>query len=529
MSPGLRNLELTIGLLALVLLLVQLSKRIPLPYPAVMALAGLLIALLPGIPIVEFNPEFVLVVFLPPILYSAAWNTSWPEFKRNLRPIAFLAVGLVFATMVAVAMAVHAAVPTMPWAVAFLLGAIVSPPDAIAATAIFERLGVPRRLVSILEGESLINDAGALVAFRTALAVALTGAFSWEHTIWQLVMAAAGGLAVGLAAGALVTHLHRRVIDPLTSTAISLVAPYAVYIVAEWLGASGVLAVVASGILVTRRSDDIFCPATRLAAIPTWQLFTLLVNGLAFTLIGLQVQVVFTDLAPGDHWQVFWVCTVVVVVVIAVRIAWIALTARLATGWKNSLAFSDRAVIAWAGMRGVVSLAAAMSIPRFLPDGTSFPYRDLVIASTFAVVFASLVFQGSTLPGLIRWLGVRPNAWETSEHEYAVAASATEALRIIGIESQAREVPAAVRERLLEEHIARVVPEALIHARAEVDEHHRNLHLERVIRRRIVEAERAAIAGLRQSGAIGEGTFRRLERELDLQEQLLDAMPIEDD
>ena len=254
MSAGLRNLELTIALLALVLLLVQLSKRIPLPYPAVMALAGLLIALVPGIPTIAINPEFVLVVFLPPILYSAAWNTSWPEFKRNLRPITFLAVGLVFATMLAVALAVHAAVPTMPWAVAFLLGAIVSPPDAIAATAIFERLGVPRRLVSILEGESLVNDAGALVAFRTALAVALTGVFSWGQAIIELLQAGAGGVAVGLALGALTTALHRRVRDPLTSTAISLVAPYAVYILSEWLHASGVLAVVAAGILVTRRS-----------------------------------------------------------------------------------------------------------------------------------------------------------------------------------------------------------------------------------------------------------------------------------
>jgi len=529
MSPGLRNFELTIALLALVLLLVQLSKRIPLPYPAVMALAGLIIALVPGIPIVEINPEFVLVVFLPPILYSAAWNTSWPEFKRNLRPISFLAVGLVFATMFAVAMAIHAAMPTIPWAVAFLLGATVSPPDAIAATAIFERLGVPRRLVSILEGESLVNDAGALVAFRTALAVALTGAFSWEHTIVQLLVAAAGGLAVGLAGGALITQLHRRVLDPLTSTAISLVAPYAVYILSEWLHGSGVLAVVAAGILVTRRSEQIFCPATRLVAIPTWQLFTLLVNGLAFTLIGLQVDVVITDLASDNQWQVLWVCIAVVIVVITVRIVWIALMAKLATGGKDSLPISHQAVVGWAGMRGVVTLAAAMSIPRTLLDGSPFPYRNLVTASAFAVVFATLVLQGSTLPALIRWLRVRPDAWESQEHDYAVAISASEALRAIGAQCKRRDAPAAVRERLLAEHLARVQPEAVTHAHGEVDEHHRNLHLERAIRRCTVDAERAVIARLRQSGAIGENTFRSLERELDLQEQLLDTMPIEDD
>jgi CPA1 family monovalent cation:H+ antiporter len=206
MSSGLRNFELTIALLALVLLLVQLSKRVPLPYPAVMALGGLLIALIPGTPELDINPEFVLVVFLPPILYSAAWNTSWPEFQRNFRPIGLLAVGLVFATIFAVAATVHAIVPSMPWAVAFLLGAIVSPPDAISATAIFERLGVPRRLVSILEGESLVNDASALVAFRTALAVALTGEFSLGQTLADLLLAAAGGLAIGLAGGTLITH-----------------------------------------------------------------------------------------------------------------------------------------------------------------------------------------------------------------------------------------------------------------------------------------------------------------------------------
>ena len=528
MSSGLRNLELTIALLALVLLLVQLSKRIPLPYPSVMALTGLLIALVPGIPTVEINPEFVLVVFLPPILYSAAWNTSWPEFKRNLRPIGFLAIGLVFATMFAVAAAVHAAVPTMPWAVALLLGAIVSPPDAIAATAIFERLGVPRRLVSVLEGESLVNDAGALVAFRTALAVALTGKFSWGHTTLELIMAGAGGLAIGWGCGVLITQLHRRVLDPLTSTAISLVAPYAVYIFGESLHASGVLAVVTAGILVTRASDAIFCPATRLTAIPTWQLFTLLINGLAFTLIGLQIDVVITDFAAEDQRQVLWVCLVVVSVVIAVRIAWVALTARLAIGRNVMPPLSQRVIVAWAGMRGVVSLAAAMGIPRILPDGSPFPFRNLVTASAFAVVLATLVLQGATLPALIRRLRVRPDAWESQEREYAVATSASEALRTIGAESRDRGVPETVRERLLAEQLARVQPEKLSHATGEIDEHHRNLHMERAIRRRTIEAERAVIARLRQTGAVGEGTFRSLERELDLQEQLLDAMPLDD-
>ena len=529
MSSDLRNLEFTIALLALVLLLVQLSKRIPIPYPAVMALAGLLIALIPGIPTIEIDPQFVLVVFLPPILYSAAWNTSWPEFKRNLRPIAFLAVGLVFVTIFAIAAVVHAAVPTMPWAVAFLLGAIVSPPDAIAATAIFQRLGAPRRLVAILEGESLINDAGALVAFRTALAVALTGSFSLEHTVVQLFMAAAGGLAVGLAFGALIVQLHRRVLDPLTSTAISLVAPYAIYILAEWLQASGVLAVVAAGILVTRRSDDIFCPATRLVAIPTWQLFTLLLNGLAFTLVGLQVDVVITDSAMFDQWQALRVAAIVVIVVIAVRIGWIAGTAQLALGWGQRVAVPRLMVAAWAGMRGVVSLAAAMSIPKTLPDGSPFPHRDLVVTSAFAVVFATLILQGSTLPTLIRRLRVRPDPWESQEHDYAVATSASEALRTISAESQARSVPAAVRERLMAEQLARVQPDKFNRADGDVDEHHRNLHLERTIRRSTIAAERTAIARLRQSGAIGEDTFRSLERELDLQEQLLDAVSLDDE
>jgi monovalent cation/hydrogen antiporter len=315
----------------------------------------------------------------------------------------------------------------------------------------------------------------------------------------------------------------------LTSTAISLVAPYAVYILAEWLQASGVLAVVAAGILVTRRSDDIFCPGTRLVAIPTWQLFTLLLNGLAFTLIGLQVDVVITDFASGDQWHILWVCAAVVIVVIVVRILWIAITAKVSLGWKEKLVYSRLAVAAWAGMRGVVSLAAAMSIPKTLPDGSPFPHRDLIIASAFAVVFATLILQGSTLPILIRRLRVRPDAWESQEHEYAVATAASEALRTIGAESKARNVPAVVRERLMAEQLARVRPDEPSHADGNVDEHHRNLHLERAIRRSTIAAERSVIAHLRQSGAIGEGTFRDLERELDLQEQLLDTLCMKDD
>lgn len=529
MPSDLHNFELTIALLALVLLLVQLSKRIPLPYPAVMAMVGMLIAVIPGIPTVQIDPEFVLVVFLPPILYSAAWNTSWPEFKRNLRPITFLAVGLVGATMFAVAVAIHAMIPDMPWAIAILLGAIVSPPDAISATAIFERLGVPRRLVSILEGESLVNDAGALVAFRTALAVALTGVFSWQETAVHLLMAGAGGVAVGLASGALITQLHKRVLDPLTSTAISLVAPYSVYIIAEWMQASGVLAVVAAGILVTRRSVDIFCPATRLIAIPTWQLFTLLINGLAFTLIGLQVDVVMTDLPTNDQWQVFVACAVVVAVVIAVRIAWVGFTASLAIDKAENVGVSSHAVVAWAGMRGVVSLAAAMSIPKTLPDGSPFPYRYIIVAAAFAVVFSTLVLQGSTLPWLIRRLRVLPESWESQEHERAVATSASEALRTIGVESRKRNAPPAVRERLLAEHLARIQPERFAHDHGDVDEHHGNLHVELAIRRCALDAEREEIGRLRRSGAIGEGTFRRLERVLDLQEQLLGMLPLDDE
>lgn len=528
MSSGLRNLEITIGLLAFVLVLVQLSKRLPLPYPAVMALAGLLIALIPGIPTVEIDPEFALVVFLPPILYSAAWNTSWPEFRRNIRPIAFLAVGLVFATMLAVAFAARLAVPTMSWPAAFLLGAIVSPPDAIAATAIFERLGAPRRLVSILEGESLVNDAGALVAFRTALAVVLSGSFSWERTAGELVLTGFGGIAAGAVSGALLIQLHQRVREPLSSTAISLIAPYAIYILSEWLQASGVLAVVAAGIIVSRKSDRIFCAATRLMAIPTWDLFTLLVNGLAFTLIGLQVDVVMTDLATGDKWQILWVCVAVVIVVIGVRVAWIALTSRLASG-PDAVPVSQRAIAAWAGMRGVVSLAAAMSVPATLADGSLFPERHLIIAATFAVVLATLALQGSTLPALMRLFRVRPDAWEVGEYDYAAAASAVEALRVVGSESQARDAAPAVRQRLLAEHFARIRPGHAGHANGELDEHHRNLHMEADIRRRTIEAQRAVIAGLRQSGTIGEATFRRLERDLDLQEQLLDVMPLDDE
>jgi CPA1 family monovalent cation:H+ antiporter len=424
-NPFLSELFVTISLLSAVLLLVHFARHSPLPYPAVMALAGLGIGLIPSMPTIQLNPNVVLNVFLPPLLYYAAWFTSWPEFRRNLRAVSFLAFGLVLVTIAAVALVAKYLLPDMPWAVAALLGAILSPPDAIAATVVCRRAHISPRLMAIIEGESLINDAGALVAFRTSVAAALTGAVSWTEIGSSFLLAGLGGILCGLCGGRLVAALHRRVkCDTFTSLGLSLLAPYFVFIFAESIHASGVLAVVVTGIMVSRESPRLLTPAGRVVGHSVWAVFTLLLNALAFTLVGLQIRIIDIDDSGLPLRGLVTVCLSTLAVIVAVRFLFVALTARMATGSgflerEHGMTLRHHLVVAWTAMRGVVSLAAVLSVPTVLHSGQAFPYRSLLLSVTFFVVLATLVLQSLLLPLIISKLGLQAHGEITQQRNVA--------------------------------------------------------------------------------------------------------------
>lgn len=523
-------LELTtlLCLLAAIIALTALGPRIKLPAPTLMVIAGLAIGLMPGLPSIRLEPDMVFWVFLPPILYAAAWNTWWHDFRRNLTSISLLAFGLVVATMFAVAVVAHAVVPDMPWPIAFLIGAIVSPPDAAAATAICQRLGVSRNIVTVLEGESLVNDAAGLICFRVALAAIVSGAFEPGHAAVNLVWVSIAGIAYGVAIGFIISALHKRIRDPIITTGISLLAPYLAYLPADHFHVSGVLSTVAAGLYVAWKSPTIFTPQARLAAVPFWNLMVLIVNGLVFVLIGLNLETALHALRDYSLPQLGRYALVVSAAVIFIRVLWVFTMARVSpwlaslNPWgrrERPLNVQSQAVVAWTGMRGIVSLALALSLPLTTQAGEPFPMRNLVILLTFAVIFATLVFQSLTLPPLIRVLGEKVAAEGENEEIVARLISASTALSRLEGEGGGS-VPAAysrVRDAYLER-----VDLATAEIQGDMKErHHGRASLEDRPRLVALRAEREALLRLREQGELSEETFRKIERDLDLEESRL--------
>ncbi|MBC8122494.1 MAG: Na+/H+ antiporter, partial [Gemmatimonadaceae bacterium] len=315
--------ETVLGLLVAICVLVVVARKLSVPYPILLVLGGLALSLVPELPRVELDPELVFVLFLPPLLCAAAWYTPWRDFRANIRPISLLAFGLVFVTTFAVAAVVHALVPSIPWAAAFALGAIVSPPDAVAATAVTESLGVPRRITTILGGESLVNDASGLVAYRFAVAAAVTGMFSPVEAAGRFVLLVVGGVAVGFAVGFAVAWLQKQIEDPPIEIALTLFGAYGAYLLAEQWGLSGVLAVVTTGLYYRYRSPEIMSPASRNQATAVWQMLEFVFNGLAFILIGLQLPYILDNLGGRSLSTLLGYAAVVSVVVIGVRLLWV--------------------------------------------------------------------------------------------------------------------------------------------------------------------------------------------------------------
>ncbi|MBV8325073.1 Na+/H+ antiporter [Chryseobacterium sp.] len=404
------KLLLILGLLLIVMMLVMLAQRIRIAYPIFLVLAGLGISMIPGVPVLKLDPEIIFLIFLPPLLYEAAWYTSWNDFWKWKRPVSLLAFGLVFLTSLVVAYTAQILIPGFTLALGFLLGGIVSPPDAVAATTVLKGLKVPKRTIAILEGESLINDASSLIVFRFALAAVITGTFSMQEATGQFFLVAGMGIVVGIIGAHIFYAIHRFLpTTPAIDAAITVITPYILFLSAEHFHFSGVMAVVSGGLFMSFRAHEIFkTGTTRINMTGVWNTLIFVMNALVFVLIGLELPEIInglgeTSLADGIKYGL-----IISLIVIIVRLLWIYPVAHLprwlsekarrdpSPGWKNPL------IIGWAGMRGVVSLATALSIPVMMNDQAQFPMRNLIIFITFIVIFVTLVFQGLTLPLIIK-------------------------------------------------------------------------------------------------------------------------------
>lgn len=519
--------EPVVLLLVLVAGLVIVANKLAIPYPVLLVLGGLALSFVPFLPVIRLDPNLVLFFFLPPLLYPAALFTSWRDFRRNLRPILFLAIGLVLMTTTVVAWVAHSFVAGLPWAAAFALGAIVSPPDAIAAEAILKRLGVPARIQAVLGGESLVNDATALVAYQFAVAAMVTGHFSLGWASLRFVFVGLGGIALGLIVGWVMRWVQRQLDDPPVQITISLLTPFAAYLLAERAAVSGVLATVTAGVYLGWHSTALSA-RTRLQAQAFWEMVAFLLNGFIFVMIGLQLPGILRALSHEPLSRLTTYAVVISATVVLVRIAWVFpatylprwLSARMRARdpvppWQQSV------LVAWAGMRGVVSLAAAFALPLFLRDGRPFPGRSYILFLTFCVILTTLVFQGLTLPILIRKLGVEDDGVVDNEERRARLQANEAAVDFIEQKALEEHLPDDVMGRVRAEYCDRI---AQLNACAQGIENPAG-EIATPIYQRLqhgaLQIERKTIIALRDSQAINDEALRRIQRDLDLAEARL--------
>jgi len=515
--------EIFVGLLLAVAVLALAARRLHIPYPIFFVIGGLGLGLIPDLPHPRLDPNLVFLLFLPPLLFPAAVFTSWRDFRANLRPISLLAIGLVVFSTVAVACIAHFFM-RLPLAVGFVLGAIISPSDAIAATAIAQRLKIPRRIVTILEGESLVNDATALVIYRFAVLAVAGGPFAWIGVGRQFFLVSAGGILLGLAIGWLAVQFHKRVEDASIEITVSLLTPFVAYLLADRAGVSGVLAVVAAGLYIGRRVPEILSSETRLRGGPVWEMVEFILNGFVFILIGLQLPEVLQGLS--DHAipmrELVWYALLISLTVVVIRILWVFPATYLPRLIFKKLCRHDPypawrhvTLISWTGMRGVVSLAAALALTN------DFPNRNLILFLTFVVILATLVVQGLSLPFLIRWLGVEDDgSLEKEEREARLQANQAALARLNEIAGRdAMKTNALQRLRVeYEDHISQL-------AAAEPQHLGRPFRLfsseyERLARTAL-QQERKTIIHLRDQGVISDEALRRIQRDVDLAEARL--------
>ena len=519
---SLHQLEIIILLLAVVLALTTIAQKISIPYPIFLVLGGLVLGLVPGLPTVTLHPDLVFLVFLPPILWAAAYFTSLREFRQNLRPISLLAVGLVLATTAGVAVVAHLLLPGIGWAEAIALGAIVSPPDAVSATAIGKRLRIPRRVVTILEGESLVNDATALVLYRAAVGAVVSGSFLFGGTLFNFVFAALAAIAIGLAAAWISRWALCATEDGYTQIGVTLLVPYIAWVIAESVHASAVLACVAGGITLRQYFSGAVAPATRLQARAVWELLIFILNGVIFILIGLQLGALRDAVPAGQYGPVLFAGLMVSATAILVRFFWVPLAALIPRWLSATLRARDPMpswkglfLISWTGMRGIVTLAAALALPMTTGTGAPFPFRSEIILISFTVILVTLVLQGLSLPPIIRLLRLEEDHDLEQEQRLAREHAATAAL--IRLDKMMTENWVAMEhiERVRERYLRRL--EHL--AQSGVDEGGSpDGHVETVQRlhHEVLTAERLALIGLRNDGTISDEVLHQLEQELDV-------------
>ena len=510
-------------------ILVTVARRLNVSQPIVLVLGGLLLALFPRLPEVRLDPEIVFLVFLPPLLYWDALHCSWRDFRDNWHPISLLAIGLVFTTTMAVMIVAHLLLG-LPWGPAFVLGAVLGPTDTVAAGAILERFNLPRNLLAVLRGESLLNDALALVLYETAVHVTQTKVYVWGSIGGGFCLAASGGILIGLAIGWVMLRIRRSTSDPLTGNTMSLLTGFAAYLPADALHLSGVLAVVAAGLYIGWKNPRVVAARARLQSVAMWEAITFLLNGVLFILIGLQLRRIVESFPGGTVRSILRGCVLVSLTVILVRIVWVFVSAYVPRALSRMIVRSrfpyrpwqEPALISWVGIRGGISLAAALAIPSALPDGSPFKGRDEILLLTFAVILATLVIQGLSLPGLLRRLNFSDGGAERAEEHRARDAIAGAALHYLESVADGDEIHRRAVRQLQDAYRNRAEGLAIAHeARLENPEAE---YMSRLValERNLVVAERSSLIDLRDGGAISDDVMRRFEVMLDLKESELE-------
>ncbi|TNC11294.1 sodium:proton antiporter [Methylobacterium terricola] len=509
--------EWTAGVLVVAVLLAGLARRLGAPFPAFLAIGGVGLAFVPQVPRFDLDPDLALALFLAPVLLDAAYDTSLRDLKRNWLPVAGLVVGAVGVTTAAVALVARWLVPDMPLAAAIVLGAIVAPPDAVAALSVLAHLRLPHRLVTILKGESLFNDASSLLIYRLALGAVATGSFSAAEVAPTFLVGIVGGLVAGPALAVLYVRLMRRVTDPPSAVVLQFVTTFGLWLAAERVEVSGVLTVVSFGLTVSRLSPQTMPAHLRITSNTVWETAVFVLNVLAFVLIGLQIGPILEGLSPAERSHYAVVAAAVFGTTVAVRLGWVLGARAAARLWRRlagpvgprPIGLRSGATVAWCGMRGVVTIALALALPG------DFPHRDLVVLTAFCVVLGTLVIQGLTLRPLLAWFSLGdddPVGLEIGRARAAAYRAARDSLAEDDsphAEALRREFEAGIREA--EAHDEGLAPSSL-----PAD----------ALRRRAVEAARGVILDLRERGEIGDDAYFRLEEELDWTE--LSATPREE-
>lgn len=536
------NFEIVIFLMTVLIVLSAFADKIRLPYPILLVVVGLAIGFAPFLPDLALNPEIVFIVFLPPLLYDAAFNTSWLDFKKEIRPISTLAISLVFFTTVTVGVAAHYFIPGFTWPLSFILGAIISPPDAVAATSITKGLNLNRKVITIIEGESLVNDASALIAYKYAVAAALSGSFVFWKAGLQFFIVAGGGILTGLLLGFIFVFAHKKITDnAIVETSLSLLTPYVAYLLAEQYHTSGVLAVVTAGLFISWRSREVFTFQTRLQANVVWETVIFLLNGIVFILIGLQLPAIIKAFEGDSLMRMVGYGLLISIVTIAIRIIWVFAGAyhqsisikKLSEkkddndiepiSWKNVL------IVAWTGTRGVVSLATALALPLTLQNGKPFPYRSEILFLAFIVIMVTLVVQGLTLPLLIRMLKLKPETAIQKQEEKDLQLTLMEnVLKYLNNDFSGdidENVMAQLKKRY--ENNFSLIKKTKSGNRAEKQESisHSNFVSQMLTAQlEVVKHQRELLFKFQKEGTFTEETISKAERELDIEELRLNSM-----